>query len=68
MTFFLWGRLKEKIHDTPIASIEDLNDKIGRVCRRIRPSVLKKVWDNVQLHLNILANNSGGHIQNLLDK
>ena len=47
--FFLWGHLKERVFTTTASSIEDLKSKIKRECRRIRPSVLRKVWDNVKL-------------------
>ena len=64
--FFLWGHLQEKVYATLVASMEGLKERIRRECRRIRPSVLKRVWNNVPLRLNILENNSGAHIEKLL--
>lgn len=30
-------------------------------------TVIKKAWKNLQLRINVLGNNGGGHIENLLD-
>ena len=46
----------ENVYTTSVNSIEDLKGRIKRERRRIRPSVLRKVWDDVKLSLNILEN------------
>ena len=64
--FFLCVHLKEKLYTTPVGYIEDLKSGIRRDCRCIRSSVLKKVWDNLKLRLNVLENFSGRHIENMI--
>ena len=37
--FFLWGHIEEKVNGTPIASMEDLKERIRLEFRRIGPSI-----------------------------
>ena len=54
------------IYNTPVTTIEDLKTQIRRASRGIRPDVLRKVWDNTKLCLDVLQNVHGGHIKSLV--
>ena len=49
----------ENVYNTSANSIEDLKVRIKRERRRILPSVLRKVWDDIKLSLNVLENHGG---------
>ena len=66
--FFLWGNLKEKLINTPDDSIEYLTSRIGPKCKRVRPTVSRKVRDNAKLRLNVLENYGCGHFENLIQQ
>ena len=46
--FFLRGHIKEKVHNTPVMSFEELKTQIRRECQRISLEILRKVWDNTK--------------------
>ena len=65
---FSCGKFKRKSKHYSREYIEDLKSRIRREVMRINMSVLRKVWDNVKLRLNVLENHGGGHIENLIQQ
>ena len=64
--FFLWGNIKLKIYSTHVTSLENLKTRNRRECQRISPKILRKVWDDTKLRLDVLQNMSVGHIESIV--
>lgn len=46
--FFLWGHIKFKIYDTPIASMEELKTRTRDETNEVSPENLNKVLHNMK--------------------
>ena len=59
--FYLWEHIKGKVYNTPVPSLENLKIRIRREFQRISPEILRKVWDDKKLCLNVQDKVRGSH-------
>ncbi|EZA47816.1 hypothetical protein X777_15340 [Ooceraea biroi] len=66
LDFFLWGHLKQQLYATPPANVQDLKDRIVRICRTIRPQILQRVRNSILNRAILCERMEGGHFEHLL--
>ena len=64
--FFLWGYLKQKVYKTPEKDLAELRLKITEHCQLIESETLKSVFLNIEKRRNLVIENGGAHIEQLL--
>lgn len=66
--FFLWGHLKDVVYSEPIATIEELENRIREACDEIRnsPGIFRRVQNNFARRLRACVNAGGAHFEQLL--
>lgn len=66
LDFFLWGMVKEQVYQTPIESVEHLENKIRDACRSITPEMLMHVKRSFWARIQACENSGGRHFEHLL--
>lgn len=64
--FFLWGYLKQKVYSTPIPNMTVLKQRITEYIQLIEPDVLESVFVNLVKRLELVKEQNGRHIEQLL--
>lgn len=63
---FLWGYVKNKVHDTPLTTLENMQERIIAAFREITPEVLADVEDCFKTRVRMCIQQNGGHFEHLL--
>lgn len=64
--FFLWGYLKSKVFRQPVASINELKERIVDACRQIPPQTFQAVRDEFHNRLFYCQEVNGAQFEHLL--
>ena len=65
--FFLWGFVKGNIFTTPLASIEDMRDRIVNEIANLRedPEMIKRVFRDMQRRAEFCIERGGRHVKDI---
>jgi hypothetical protein len=61
--FFLWGYVKNNIHQVKINDLEHLKARIGDAVATVTPSTLQATWNEVEYRVDICRAAKGAHIE-----
>lgn len=64
--YFLWGHLKDAVHQQNPTTISELQQIISLECERISELTLQNVCSNFVLRLRHLIVSNGGHFENIV--
>ncbi|PSN50349.1 hypothetical protein C0J52_07584, partial [Blattella germanica] len=63
LDFFLWGFVKDRVYQTPVADLADLRRRIVEVIALVTPEMLSRVWQEIEYHLDITRATNGAHVK-----
>jgi hypothetical protein len=66
LDFFLWGYVKQKVYQEPIANLEDLREKITNTINSIQQQTIKNAFKEVSKRLILIQQHNGAHIEQFL--
>jgi hypothetical protein len=66
LDFFLWGYVKQKVYQEPIANLEDLREKITNTINSIQQQTIKNDFQEVSKRLILIQQHNGAHIEQFL--
>ena len=65
---FLWGYLKSLVYHQPPQTMLELRQSIANAVRSIPPELLRKAVYHTVDRMQLIMDNSGGHIEQLLNR
>lgn len=63
LDYFLWGYLKSLIYETPVATLEDLEERLCCAIANITPKMLQRTQDNLIRRANACIEMQGMHFE-----
>ncbi|PSN31536.1 hypothetical protein C0J52_26409, partial [Blattella germanica] len=63
LDFFLWGFVKNRVYQTPVADLADLRRRIVEVIALVTPEMLSRVWQEIEYRLDITRATNGVHVE-----
>lgn len=63
LDFFLWGFVKDRVYQTPVADLADLRRRIVEVIALVTPEMLSRVWQEIEYRLDITRATNGAHVE-----
>lgn len=66
LDFFLWGYVKQVVYKQNLKNLDELRESITNAINSIGRDVIKTVFSNIEKRLQMVIDNNGAHIEQLI--
>jgi hypothetical protein len=63
LDFFLWGYIKDLVHQKKVQSVEELRYRITAACKTVTPVMLQNTWREVKYRVDMCRATNGTRVE-----